>query len=252
MPLFQEKITVPPYSQLAYLYDFVMNHVNYKRWARYISQIAHHHGNGTRTITDISCGTGSLSRELLKLGYHVTGFDYTPEMVSVARRKLKKQPNVQLWCGDMMYPNFTHKPDMIVSLYDSMNYLMKSKQWNLCLENVHSALKPDGLFVFDVSTLQNSLEMFTGFTQKEKNAQGSYVRKSRFDKKEHIQINYFEIRFHKNKTIYCETHRQKIRSLENVLSIIDQSPFTLSGYYHDFTFNPGSETSERIHFVLRK
>jgi ubiquinone/menaquinone biosynthesis C-methylase UbiE len=38
-------------------------------------------------ILDIGCGTGDLTKQIQELGAHVTGNDYSPEMIAQARFK---------------------------------------------------------------------------------------------------------------------------------------------------------------------
>ncbi|HPG39169.1 MAG TPA: class I SAM-dependent methyltransferase [bacterium] len=249
----REKILAAPYTYLSYLYDFVMNHVNYKSWARYVAQIINTHGQNIHSIADISCGTGNFCKELLSLGYTVWGCDSCYNMVKMGKQKYDQEYNFYIWCADMQHLSFHKAPDMIVSLYDSMNYFLEPEQWSRCLQNVYSTLKSGGLFVFDVSTLHNSLDVFRNYSQREKSADGSYYRKSHFDKKSALQINYFEIKLNNYPGItFCETHRQRIHPLGEIMEFIQQTQFKILGCYNGFTFTPGDEYAERVHFVLAK
>ena len=254
MSVVRKREHVKPYTALADIYDIVMNHVNYKRWANYIDQIAVKFSSGSKWIADIACGTGALCCELANLGYTTSGSDNSLDMIKVAKSKFSREKKRSLfWIMDMKLPGFNEKPDMIVALYDSMNYLMSDKNWHQLLNNVYSSLKKDGLFVFDVSTVSNSIRGFHHYIQKETFAAGSYLRKSEFDERNSIQKNYFEIRYDLNPQItYCESHKQTIHSLDQVIGFIDDCPFELVGYFNNFSFNMGSEQSERVHFVLRK
>jgi len=249
----RKKVAVPPYSHLSFIYDFVMNHVNYKRWAEYISQIMDRHGNNIKSIADISCGTGTLDRELSRLGHNIWASDYSFNMLKILKAQMGRQNNTVCWCADMSIPVFNKKPDAIISLYDSMNYFLNPEQWVQCLDNVYSSLKKDGLFVFDISTFHNSINIFQNFSQREKATNGSYYRKSRFDRKKSIQTNYFEIKLENYpEYIFCETHQQRILSLAEVIQFINQTDFSHLGCYNGLTFRPGNEYSERVHFVLKK
>ncbi|MFQ5675704.1 MAG: hypothetical protein ACE5G1_07400, partial [bacterium] len=50
---------VEPYSQLAYLYDYVMRHVNYRYWAHHLTRLFKKAEFPVKNVLDISCGTGS-------------------------------------------------------------------------------------------------------------------------------------------------------------------------------------------------
>ena len=43
-----------------------------------------------KTVLDLSCGTGSQVFFLNKLGYKVTGADFSPPLLKIARKKAKK------------------------------------------------------------------------------------------------------------------------------------------------------------------
>jgi len=244
-----KKITVAPYSALAEIYDFVMNHVDYQRWANYVALIAQKHSDHLRSIVDFSCGTGSLCLQLKQLGYEVSGCDSSVEMIRIARQKL----DAPIWCADMRHVATQSSPDLVVSLYDSMNYLPDNFSWLQSLKNAYSVLKSKGLFIFDISTLHNSINVFKKYIEKEKSEKAAYLRKSHFDKNRQLQINYFEIRYKKSpEIIFCETHKQRIRKVQEILEMIRQTDFELVGCYSGFSLQPGSEESERVHFVLKK
>ena len=246
------KKKVTPYSALAPIYDRVMAHVNYKRWAAYIDEIVSRFRPASHWIVDLSCGTGTLCLLLEKYGYSVTGLDSSKAMLLQAARKISINQN-RFICADLCSLPIAEQPDVVISLYDSMNYLLNTKMWRKCLSDIFHVLKDGGLFIFDVSTLFNSRKDFSRYVHKETFWGGSYFRKSTFDKKNNVQINYFEIKLaNKPKTIFCETHHQRIRRLDEIVQFVDASPFSLLAGYKDFTFKPYSETCERVHFVLKK
>jgi len=245
---------VAPYSVLAEIYDRVMEHVDYERWARYVHKLVQLHNDSARTILDISCGTGTCAAHLLKYGYTVCGTDSSQAMIRQARNKaLQRSLPIHYLCADMRRLPLKLKPDVVISLYDSMNYLMGDKDWRDCMDQVYRLLKPRGLFIFDVSTLYNSMHDFADYRQTEKIKEGSYVRESSFNRRTHVQKNYFKIKLNERPGIvYSETHRQLIRPLDLISSIVNRSPFSLVGGYKDFSLKPFTEQSERVHFVLKK
>lgn len=250
MKWFLDKKTVPPYSALATIYDQVMGHVNYKRWAAYVHNIISRFQPDSHWVVDVSCGTGSFAALLAQYDYRVTGLDSSLPMLREARRK---HSAMHFICADLGAMPLSTNVDTIVSLYDSMNYLLEEKMWRDAFVNIHHRLKKNGLFIFDVSTLMNSKRDFSRYVHRETFAHGSYLRKSWFDRKEAIQNNYFEIRMmDRPAVLFCEYHQQRIRALQEILSFIEDSPFTLLAGYKDFTFEPFDEKCERVHFVLKK
>ena len=245
---------VQPYFALAPIYDDVMEHVDYERWALYVHKLLQKFDHNADLIADISCGTGSCGQYLLELGYRVTGSDSSPAMVLQAEKKAAREAwNIHYYCADMCRQPLKRHPDAVVSLYDSMNYLLTDQAWSTCLSEVYAILDSGGKFIFDVSTLHNSLRDFSNYRQKEKVDGGAFVRQSSFEKKTNLQENYFEITLDDNPEIlFCETHRQVIRSLDEIISFIDKSQFELVAGYKNFTFKPYTEKSERVHFVLQK
>ena len=69
------------YTELAPIYDYVMRHVNYRKWAEYVSTLFQFVGVEVNTILDVACGTGTLGLILNNMGFNVCGFDYSPDMV---------------------------------------------------------------------------------------------------------------------------------------------------------------------------
>ena len=243
------KSQVAPYSVLSELYDFVMNHVNYSRWAKYVWTICDKFELDNPTVFDVSCGTGKLSHYLSRYDVKLIGMDFSANMV----KKAAARKNGRFWCGDMRRFVLREKVDVVLSLYDSMNYLLNDDEWLSCFNHVESTLKSNGIFVFDVSTLHNSRDVFRNYVCKEKNEIASYVRKSYFNEFNQIQTNEFKIKLKKKPGhVFIEEHRQRIRELSAIDKLISKSPFRIAGKYSEFSFLPVSEKSERVHYVLQK
>ena len=231
-----------------------MSHVNYTRWAKYILSIAERNGKKIGTVLDVSCGTGTFCLKLVKRDISITGSDFSRFMLRKAIGKKSAGTRMPFYVlADVKHLPFKCHYDMVVSLYDSFNYLLDKSDWKLSFQQIYSSLRDGGLFIFDVSTFYNSVYVFRNYVQKEANEQAAYYRKSSFDKGTMIQKTRFEITFATNpKMVYRETHRQRIRMLDEIDRLVLDSPFHIIGRYRDFTFEPGTEASERVHFVLQK
>ena len=256
-----------PYIELAEIYDRVMDHVDYVAWAKYISSVFQRFGiidslrSGTGNILEIACGTGNLSVNLHKLGFcSLTCTDVSPSMIAIAAHKFKmhNMPH-RLFSSNMKsIPLSTDVAcyvsnslfDVVLCIYDSINYMITSEDFIRAVREVASVTEDGGFFIFDVCTEKNSEKYFSQSVMDENFGDIQYERVCSFDHAERIQKNHFII--HKNGKRYAENHYQKIFRLNEITEMIKETPFTIRGRFDDLTFNPGTENSERIHFVLQK
>ncbi len=248
-----KKVHVRPYQALAPFYDHLMAHVDYNGWANYVVHLAELHGSIGRRVIDLSCGTGTICHKLRERNCTAIGCDGSKPMLIEAVRKTNFQINDSFVCSDMRHIPLKNPVDLVLSLYDSMNYLLTQKDWLSCLFQVYQILNEKGLFIFDISTIENSERAFKNYNQSETTAIGEYYRKSTFDSKNKIQYNYFKIvLYDKPNMIFFEEHRQRIFYIHEIKEMIETSPFSLLGCYADFSLQTANELAERVHFVLQK
>ena len=75
------------YDFLAGCYDQLTSDVGYSAWASYLEKHFSKSALPIRTVLDLACGTGSLTRELALRGYEMIGVDRSPEMLAQAAEK---------------------------------------------------------------------------------------------------------------------------------------------------------------------
>ena len=242
--------SVSPYSSLASIYDFVMRHVDYVHWADHVESVILRHNLVPSTMIDVACGTASLAVELTKRGYRMNGADACDEMLDIGRAKvLGGGFDIGLFHRSFLELEGLEPHDCVVSLYDSVNYLMSIEDVGRMFENVHQIVHRGGLFVFDVCTETNSIRHFRDMRERERGDGFSYVRHSYF--KEGVQYNDFKIKFDQPKQEIHELHQQRIYPLQEIEDAIERSSFGLEAAYDGFSFRKPSEESDRVHFVLR-
>ena len=100
--------------------------------------------------------------------------------------------------------------------------------------------------------IPNSLDHFRDVHDAEEGPGFVYTRHSYYDRKRQLQFNSFDICLGEEGNHVRETHSQRIYSHRDLLAHIEASPFELLGAYDGFTFDPGSDESDRVHFVLRR
>ena len=249
-----KRLRVPPYQALAPFYDHVMQHVDYDGWVNHVIRLAELHGLSGRRVIDLSCGTGVICQKMSERNFLVFGCDASKMMLKEAVKKAQKSPfQAHFVCGDMRNIPLRDSADLVISLYDSMNYLLTLKDWVKSLQEIYSLLKCKGLFIFDVSTVINSEQAFKNYHHGESTIIGDYHRRSVYHAGKQIQYNYFNIVFKaKPDLVFYEQHRQKIYYIREVKKMIEASPFKIVGCYSGYSLHPANENAERVHFVLQK
>ncbi len=238
-----------PYEELAEIYDKIMHHVHYRRWAGYVERLFDYYNAPVSRLIDLSCGTGKHLRSLKAKNRSLIGVDISLPMLRVARRK-RSLRRVPLVCADFGASPFKKNSfDIVLILYDSINYIIDDKDIVRVFGEVKRLLKEDGLFIFDVVTPYACEEFFLDYTERDHFNGTECLRHSWYRKDEQMQYNEFEIIA--DGKVYHELHKQKIRENEQWKQIIFKNNFELIEAFNNFTFIEATQYSERIHFVCR-
>jgi SAM-dependent methyltransferase len=99
-------------------------------------------------VLDVCCGSGHVTKELVKRGYVVTGIDSSEALISQARKDL---PQVDLHVQDARAIQLPMRYDAALSTFDSLNHILCLEELGRVFEGVHHVLLPNGLFVFDMN-----------------------------------------------------------------------------------------------------
>src|SRR5207302_1890293 len=99
-----------------------------------------------RTIVDLGCGTGLLTRELAGDGRQVIGVDPAPAMLSYARR----QPGAERvrWVEGGSSALGTPEADLVVMTGNVAQVFLDDCAWATTLRAIHSALRSGGHLAF--------------------------------------------------------------------------------------------------------
>lgn len=103
-----------------------------------------------RRLLDVGCGTGIVGAHFQQAGYEVTGLDASEEMLWRARSRLGD--GAVLVHGDAADFAVAEEYPLAVSTYDIPNHLPDLAAVRSYLGCVFRAVRPGGLFVFDVAT----------------------------------------------------------------------------------------------------
>jgi SAM-dependent methyltransferase len=109
------------------------------------------HGLTGDRLLDVGCGTGKSFLPLLARGWKVTACDISPAMIAVAKEKVGA--DVRLEVADMRELPVFGEFDLVWALVDALNYLLDGAELRSTLRGMRENLAPDGLLLFDLSTL---------------------------------------------------------------------------------------------------
>jgi len=251
MKITDKRKKVQPYEGLAGYYDELMEHVNYKQWSRYIKSIFSRQHKRVRSLIDLSCGTGSHLTALGASRRVLFAADNSLPMLKQAKSKNPDRVSGFINADFRRLPFCSNKFDAVVSLYDSVNYLLKDRDVLLFLQETLRILNSGGLLIFDVVTPYTCIKFFKDYHEENFDEQNNgYERRSWFDARRAVQHNRFRLK-HEGRVLQ-EEHKQRIRSIEEWSGLVDGVPFNERVQFGDFTLLPPKETAERVHFVCRK
>lgn len=143
----------------------------------------------------------------------------------------------------------------VISICDSMNYLLEEEDLLQVFRLVNNYLDPGGIFIFDMNTRYKYANMLGETTIAENREEGSFIWENYFDEEE--DINQYDLtlfirdeddRYSK----YEETHYQRVYDLEVVKALLKEAGMEFVAAYDAFTKEPVREDSERIYILARE
>ncbi len=219
------------YDIFAPYYDHYMQHVDYDKWTdKILSLYAFHTNNKLQDIHELACGTASISERFVKKGYNVTASDRSIEMIKLAGQKDHHPKLIQAdMTGELPAGAF----DMVVLVFDSINYLLESKLVSTLFDNVSHSLRKNGLFIFDISTYKNSQDNFDNYINIDETKEHLLIHQAEFDPDNRLQKTKLTI-FKRSDNHYFrmdEEHLQRVYSVQELLHLSDNSPLECVGIY---------------------
>jgi SAM-dependent methyltransferase len=232
-----------------------MAHVDYPSWQRLIRDIINAYLPDSRpSILEIGGGTGILGRLLLDNGFDYSGSDMSCSMCLEAVKK-----GVPFVCADGRNIPFKTGFDMVLFLYDGINYLLKPEDYTVFCIEACRCLCSGGLLLFDVTTKTNSTKYFFNLLDFDDFGDSAYVRHCHYEQFSGLQMNDFTVfcrsPHHPDQPLYekfLEHHVQKVLPVSEIIKAIPKDLFTVTGIWDGFSFRRYSSRSERIHFLCRK
>lgn len=242
------------YNKFADIYDELMNDFNYKAWFNYIENIFKRYEKQPKKILEMACGTGNLSHHFAENGYKLTCFDISEEMLLKSYKKLNRYKNARVLKQNMIDFSFTEKFDAIVSICDSINYILEREQLIKTFKNVYKHLEDGGVFIFDINSHYKLKTILGNNIFIEDREDIFYSWENYFDDDLNICDFYltFFLKEEESYKRFDEHHRERAYRTDEIIDVLEISGFKIIYTYDCFTFDPPNEKTERINFVAIK
>lgn len=210
------------YNTFAYYYDDYMSHVNWDEWLQFIlNNLSAGEALSDLKVLDVACGTGLMADKLCKAGLRVEAIDSSEEMLTVAAQKDER---IKLVKAGFNEPFPSDEYDLVVSLFDSVNYLQQEEEIAGFFENTAKALKKKGVFIFDISTIANCEENFDGCVYVNETEDSFLTVRTDFTNGyQDLEIDLFINNglFWSHRT---ENHRLRIYRVKTILDLLASTP----------------------------
>lgn len=228
------------YTDFASVYDIFMDDVPYEEWCERIVALLDKYdekvvpegdealASEAGLLVDLGCGTGTLTRMLAGRGYDCIGIDNSYEMLEVARSKGGNE--IMYLCQDMREFELYSTVGTIISVCDSVNYLLTEDDLLATFKLVNNYLYPRGLFIFDFNTVHKYRDVIGDTTIAENREDGSFIWENYYD--EESQINEYDLTIYQkasgddSEEHYVrseETHIQRGYELDTMIDLIKEA-----------------------------
>ena len=242
------------YFALAASYDRLTNDVDYEATVNFYMQILEKEGLRPRTVADLACGTGSITKILAEKGYDVVGVDMSEDMLTQAIQKvLELECPPRFICQKLQDLYLPRGVDMAVCALDSLDYITNPDDCAEAIRRTYKVLNPGGIFIFDVNTPEK-LRAMDGQVFLDEDDDVYCVWRGEFDEQTNICTYAMDL-FQRNGNAWrrsYEEHCEYAYSQQQLTAFLKAAGFTNIEVYADRKFEAPAEGEQRIYFKARK
>ncbi|NTW71956.1 MAG: class I SAM-dependent methyltransferase [Eubacteriaceae bacterium] len=237
---------------MAALYDkLIQADIDYESWAEYLTRMLEQSGIQVKDILEVGSGTGNITLPLARKGFNLTGIDTSEDMLSIADEKsFGEGLNIRWLNGDISSLKLDAKYDAAISCLDTFNYILSDESVQAAFENIFRALKPGGIFIFDINSRYLLEEIYGSNSFNYADDDICYLWECCYD--ENSEINEYAITFfvrEEGGTLYErfeEVHCQRVYDPFKIKELLELSGFSnikITGFMSDATW---CETDEKL------
>jgi len=242
------------YHALAASYDRLTNDVDYEATVRFYMQILQREGLHPRTVADLACGTGSVTKILAEKGFDVIGVDMSEEMLTEAYQKVQDMEYPPRFvCQKLQELYLPRGVDLAVCALDSLDYITKPDDCAEAIRRTYKVLNPGGIFIFDVNTPEK-LRAMDGQVFLDEDDDVYCVWRGEFDEQTNICTYWMDL-FQRQGDVWhrsYEEHCEYAYSQKQLTDYLKKAGFTHIEVYADRKFEAPGAGEQRIYFKARK
>lgn len=207
------------------------------------------------TVLDLGCGTGTLTELLARKGFDMIGVDNAEEMLRIAMEKRERLGlDILYLLQDMRELELYGTVGAVVSVCDSLNYLLAEEDIVQTFSRVNDYLYPQGIFVFDFNTVYKYRTVIGDATIAENREDCSFIWENYYHEEQ--EINEYDLtvfvaegeRFRR----FQEVHYQRGYRLSQMKELLERAGLEFLEALDADTHGEVKQESERIYVVARK
>lgn len=207
-------------------------------------------------VLELGCGTGTLTELLSQKGYDMIGIDSSEEMLQIAMEKKAASGSEILYlCQDMRDIDLYSTVGTVISVCDSVNYLLEDEDVADTFALIENYLYPGGIFIFDFNTLYKYETVIGDTTIAENREDCSFIWENYFHEDAHINEYDLTLFVKQEEELFqklTETHYQRGYTLEEMEHFVAESGLTLLKVMDADTQEAPTPESERIYMIAKK
>ena len=254
------------YRDFAYVYDEFMDNTPYEQWFGYLCESIRKYGvsrpdraakdvleSEKNLVVDLGCGTGTLTQMFYEAGYDMIGVDNSQEMLSVAMEKRDRAGSEILYLlQDMRELELYSTVGTVISVCDSINYILEEEELLEVFQLVNNYLYPGGIFIFDFNTVYKYEEVIGDTTIAENREECSFIWENFYHEEEEINEYDLTVFVQEESGLFRkfqENHYQRGYRPETISALLQEAGLKLLQMIDADTRGPITAESERIYVV---
>ena len=244
------------YTDFAYVYDTFMDETPYEEWCEFLVGILEEYKVPKGLLLDLGCGTGTLTEMLSQKGYDMIGVDNAEQMLAIAMEKRESSgENILYLLQDMREFELYGTVGAVISVCDSLNYLLEEEDLVQTFQLVNNYLDPKGIFVFDFNTVYKYREVIGDTTIAENREDCSFIWENFYHEAEEINEYDLTIFVKEEDDRFCkfeENHFQRGYRLEQMKQALEKAGMEFIKAIDADTHEEVTKISERIYCIARE